>query len=409
MAGGIRNDRVRVNVTRLSPLWSSSRVVPIAAAIIIGVIAALVVNTLPVFLAVLARTLHLSDSQSGLVAFADMGGIAVGTSYCALSRLTTERLTWRWAAVVGLLILGIANLLSGLIPAFPLLLLARACAGFGSGIAMAISYAILAQGDGARDLAIFNVAQLAAGWLGIPLLGPIADRYGAGALFAVIAVLALVALLLCPVLPTRRSGDSLASTSQNERVSVRGWIAIAGVFLYFAGAGATFAHLAFMGIAWGGLPREVETNISIMMFWGVMGGVLVAVIGSRFGFRRPLYVSFAAFLLSIAALAALRPVAQFLLIGCVFGFSWNILTPYQFEAVTVIDRSNSAAMMVNAATLGGFAVGPAVAGFLATPDFLAVNLLAFFACIASLALLSLVLRLPDLGQQSSAHRRVGSD
>src|ERR1700730_6003850 len=110
MAGGIRNDRVRVNVTRLSPLWSSSRVVPIAAAIIIGVIAALVVNTLPVFLSVLARTLHLSDSQSGLVAFADMGGIAVGTSYCALSRLTTERLTWRWAAVVGLLILGIANL-----------------------------------------------------------------------------------------------------------------------------------------------------------------------------------------------------------------------------------------------------------------------------------------------------------
>jgi hypothetical protein len=65
--------------------------------------------------------------------------------------------------------------------------------------------------------------------------------------------------------------------------------------------------------------------------------------------------------------------------------------------------------MVNAATLGGFAVGPAVAGFLTTPDFLAVNLLAFFACIASLALLSLVLRLPDLGQQSSAHRRVGSD
>jgi predicted MFS family arabinose efflux permease len=272
-------------------------------------------------------------------------------------------------------------------------LLARACAGIGSGIAMAISYAILADGDGARDLAIFNVAQLAAGWLGIPLLGPIADRYGAGALFAVIAALALGAVLLCLALPARQNGDSPSSTVPNERVSVRGWIAIAGVFLYFGGAGATFAHLAFMGIAWGGLPREVETNISIMMFWGVMGGVLVAIIGSRFGYRRPLYVSSAAFLLSIAALAVLRPVSEFLLIGCVFGFSWNILTPYQFEAVTVIDRSSSAAMMVNAATLGGFAVGPAVAGFLASPDYLAVNMLAFCACAASLALLSLVLRL----------------
>jgi predicted MFS family arabinose efflux permease len=385
------------------------RVVPIAAAIIIGVVAALVVNTLPVFLSVLARTLHLSDSQSGLVAFADMGGIAVGTSYCALSRLTTQRLNWRWTAVVGLVILGIANLLSGLIPPFHLLLLARACAGIGSGIAMAISYAALAQGDGARDLAIFNVAQLAAGWLGIPLLGPIADRYGAGALFAVIAALALGAVLLCSVLPARRSGDFQSPTVQHSaKISVRGWIAITGVFLYFGGAGATFANLAFMGIAWGGIPRVVETNISIMMFWGVMGGMLVAFIGSRFGFRRPLYVSFAAFLLSIAALAALRPVSQFLLIGCVFGFSWNILTPYQFEAVTVIDRSNSAAMMVNAATLGGFAVGPAVAGFLAHPDYLAVNLLAFCACAASLALLWLVLRLPDLAQPG-LHRHNGFD
>jgi MFS transporter, DHA1 family, inner membrane transport protein len=395
MASGIRNDRLRVDVTPLP----GRRVVPVVAAIMIGVIAALVVNTLPVFLSVLARTLHLSDSQSGLVAFADMGGIALGTTYCALSRLTTERLTWRWAAVLGLLILGTANLLSGLIPGFSLLLLARACAGFGSGIAMAISYAILAQGDGARDLAIFNVAQLAAGWLGIPLLGPIADRYGAGALFVVIAVLALGAVLLCSLLPTRPGGNSPspAVQVQHAKISVRGWIAIAGVFLYFGGAGATFANLAFMGIAWGGVPREVETNISIMMFWGVLGGVLVAVIGSRFGLRRPLYVSFAVFLLSIAALTVLRPVAQFLLIGCVFGFSWNILTPYQFEAVTVIDRSSSAAMMVNAATLGGFAVGPALAGFLASPDYMAVNILAISACAVSLTLLSLVLRPQKLG------------
>jgi MFS family permease len=128
------------------------------------------------------------------------------------------------------------------------------------------------------------------------------------------------------------------------------------------------------------------------MFAAMMGGVFVAIIGSRFGLRWPLCIGFAALLLSIALLATVQPVKLFLLLGCVFGFAWNIVTPFQFEAVTVVDSSNSAAMLVNAGTLGGFAVGPAIAGFMATPDYLRVNLLALIACVLSLALLLFLLR-----------------
>jgi hypothetical protein len=95
-------------------------------------------------------------------------------------------------------------------------------------------------------------------------------------------------------------------------------------------------------------------------------------------------------------------VQHFVLLGCLFGFSWNIVTPFQFEAVTVVDNSSSAAMLVNGATLGGLAVGPAIAGFLATPDYLTVNSLAFVAVLASFILLIGVLRFFDRSRVARA-------
>jgi MFS transporter, DHA1 family, inner membrane transport protein len=365
----------------------------IVVPILIGVVAALVVNSLPVFLTVLARARGLSEGQSGLIAFADMGGIAVGTTFCALSPRVMEYLTWRWVAGIGLLLLCAANLLSIVAPGFTVLLAARALAGCGSGMAMAVTYAILAEGHGARALAVFNVAQLAGGWLGIPLLGPIAARYGAGGLFGVIGTLALGALFLCVAIPRGQRGSVPSADTPHEKLTWNGWLAIASVFLYFAGAGAIYGYLSFMGIAWGGRAGAVESGLSTIMFAAMTGGIVVSVVGSRFGFTRPMYAGFAVLFVSIVLLAAVQPVQQFVLFGCVFGFAWNIVTPYQFEAVTLIDESSSAAMLVNAATLGGLAVGPAVAGFLATPTYFRVNMLALGTCVVSLALLVCALRM----------------
>ncbi len=362
------------------------------AAISVGVVAALVVNSLPVFLTVLARARGLTESESGLVALADMGGIAIGTTVCAILPSLVQKLTWRGAAAIGLLILCMANVASANAGPIAELLADRLVAGCGSGIVMAITYAVLAQGDGARDLAIFNAVQLGGGAIGIPLLEPIASRYGAGGLFGLIAILAAGAVLLCHPLPRGRGDHGADATAGQARPSAAGWIAISSVLIYFAGAGAIYAYLSFMGVAWGGKPAEVEFGLSRVLFAAMLGGVAVSIVGARFGIRRSLYVGFAALLLTIACLALVKPVQHFVLLGCLFGFSWNIVTPFQFEAVTVVDSSSSAAMLVNAATLGGLAVGPAIAGFLVTPDYLTVNSLAFVVVLASFILLMGALR-----------------
>jgi predicted MFS family arabinose efflux permease len=357
--------------------------------IVLGAIAALSVNTLPVLLTVLARTLSLDESQSGLVAFAEMGGIACGTIGCALLARLVARLTWRWTTALGLALLIAANLMCTQITDFNLLLLARSVAGIGSGLVLAVTYASLAARGGARALAIFNIMQLGCGWLGMPYLGPIAEHYGAAGLFILFAGIAFAALLCSPFLPAR--SDEAFTPTAGGAVSTPGWLAILSALLYFAGVGAIYAYAAFMGVAWGGAQATVESQVATMMFAGMLGGLVVALAGSRFGLKGPLCGAYLLLLAAMVLLAVTKPVAGFLPVICLFGFAWNIVTPYQFEAVTAVDSSSSAAMLVNASTLGGLALGPAVAASFVTGTYLQVNILAVAGVLGSFLLLLVAL------------------
>ena len=78
-----------------------------------------------------------------------------------------------------------------------------------------------------------------------------------------------------------------------------------------------------------------------------------------------------------------------------FGFSYNFLTPYQFEVVTRVDESSSAAMLVSAGIMGGIAIGPAIAGFIVTSDYVWVNGMSFALTLIALALIVGALRLHE--------------
>ena len=367
----------------------------IAAAILLGALCALVVNTLPVFLTVLGRTLSLDEVQVGYVALADMGGIAAGTILCAMAPVALHRLGWRTVAIAGIVVLIAGNVLASQAQSYSALIAARAIAGSGAGVAMAIVYAVLASGtNDARNLALFNVAQLGSGAIGVQFLGTIAGEWGAGGLFLLIAAISVGGLVLCLALPrTAPDGSPTdAAAIESRGISGPGWLAILSALLYFAGAGAIFGFLAYMGIAWGGSAPDVESGLSMVLVAGMVGGLVSAFIGSRYHFVRPLIVGYAVLLVAIVLLMIVKPVAGFVLLASLFGFGWNILTPFQFAAVTHADSSNSAAMLVNACTLGGIAIGPAIAGNFVTADFAVVNLGSLIACALSLGLLALALK-----------------
>ena len=368
----------------------------VVIAIMIGVACAMVSNTLPAFLAVLAKTRGLSESQVGWAAMADMGGLTIGMLGCALLPALVQRLNWRRSMWLGLGLVILTNLLSIIVTDFEPYLAVRILAGAGAGIVIAIIYAVLAEGEGARSLALFNVGQLACAGLATPFFTSLSDQHGIGILFAIVAGLAALSLLLTGKIPSKSAADYNAqegSAPSSEKVSSEGWLAVISVFLFFIGVGSVFAFLSFMGMAWGGEPLAVEGAVGKVLFAGMSGAAVVAIVGSRFGYLRPMTIGYSLFLAALLMFIMFKPLVAFLAIGGLFYFAVNVTMTYQFEAVTKIDSSSSAAMLVSAATLGGVAIGPAIAGYLVTGDYVLVNIFGFVAAAASLALMLLALQL----------------
>nr|WP_087575064.1 MFS transporter [Sphingomonas sp. CDS-1] len=360
----------------------------IFAAILVGVIANTVSITLPVFLTALARSRGLSETQSGLFAMAELGGVAIGSIACVLFVGAVKRLNWRGTAMLGLCVLIVANLLMALPMNFALLFIFASFAGVGAGLVNAVLYAVLAECDGASSVAAFYATQLGFGAVAVPLLSAIADHLGGEGLFLTLAVLGVVAFLPTRLFPphglAERHGGS--GPIQSEKISSLGWTAILGLFVFFVGSGAVFSFLAYMGIGWGGDSARVEDAVSIIMLLAMFGALLVAAIGSRFGYVWPMSLGVGGTLVAIGLFIVATPVAFFLSLGALFYVSANIAAPYMFDALTDVDRSSSAAMMTGAAQLGGVAIGPAIAGYLVTSDYRWVNGFALGFCALALCL-----------------------
>jgi len=367
----------------------------VIAAVVIGSVGNLIPNALPVYLVSLSQSRQLTEAQAGFCGMADAGGIAIGSIGCALLPALVKRLNWRRTVLFGLIIMILANLLTIATASFGELIAARILAGIGAGMAVAIVYAFLAEGDAARQLGIFTVAQLGTGWLGVTLLGGVTDKYGATGLFSVLSLVGLVALslaFLMPVMSSRRTVAVSPGRASFGRVSGLGWLGVASVALFYTAVVAIYAYLEYMGVAWGVKPEAAASGVANLLFAGMVGGGLAAIVGSRFGFIKPLVVGFGGLILSAALFMLLKPLGGFLPVAILFGFCFSYVLNYHFEAVVTVDPTSSTAMLVNVAALLGFTAGPAMGGYLSTPNFGLVNGVSMALLVLALIVILFALR-----------------
>ncbi len=381
--------------------------IQIIAAIGVGTVASMAANMVPALIATVAQLRGLSESQAGLTAMADNGGYAVGMVGCALLPALVQRLGWRKTTASGLALLIIANLASVVAVSLAPYLIARALAGIGAGIAMSIGFAVFGESkDSARAMASFNVVGLGVPAVGIPYVSVVASQYGLGKLFGIFAGLGALGLLLVPLLPRMSLREAVVEEAHaghvSERITAVGWLAISSALFYSIAMMGVYAYLEFMGSSWGNTQETVEHGVSSTMYASMAAALLASVIGSHFGFLKPLLAGFAGLCVAIAMFLVLKPVAAFLAVCVLFGFSTQLIVPYQFEAVTRVDPSSSAAMMVNAVLMGGLAAGPAIAGYFVTPDYRVVNGMALGGMALSVALMLLALRRHSRAPTSSA-------
>ena len=363
----------------------------VLAAVFIGSVGNLIPNAIPAYLVAISNIRRLNESQAGLVGMADAAGIAIGSIGCALLPTVVRRLNWRRTVALGLAIMVLANVMTIAAATLPGLIISRMLAGLGCGMAVAIVYAMLAEGDAARNLGIFTVAQLATGWIGVMLIGQISDRFGAVGLFGALSVIGLLALSMAALVPVKSLRRTIAENLGRPalgRISGLGWLGILSVALFFSGVVATYSYLVYMGEAWGVKSAVAENGAAVMLFSGMIGGAAAAVMGSRFGFMKPLIGGFVGLILAAALFTILTPVNAFIPIVVLFGFCFSFVVNYQFEAVVTVDPTSSTAMFVNVAALVGFTTGPAIGGYLATADYRLVS--GFSLILIALALVTII-------------------
>jgi cytochrome P450/predicted MFS family arabinose efflux permease len=342
----------------------------------IGSIGMALPNAIPAYLAALGVVRQLSEGQTGLVGLADIGGITIGSFGCAALPTLVKRVNWRRTIQIGLLLALVANTLSIFATSLPELLMLRPIAGLGCGIAMAVVYAVMAEGDAARNLGVFTVAQLGLGWLAVLAIGAVTSSFGARGLFGLTTASILLALAVTGLVPRATARRSLALTSGTpsaSRVSSLGWVGIGSVALFYCGVVAVYSYIVYMGTAWGVSQAEAESSAAYVLFAGMFGGGAAAIMGSRFGFEKPMIIGFVGLLAATALFFLSTPVHGFIPIAMLFGFCFSYVLNYQFEAVVTVDPTSSTAMFVNVAALVGFSAGPAIGGALATADFRLVN------------------------------------
>ncbi|MBT4519000.1 MAG: MFS transporter [Halieaceae bacterium] len=283
-------------------------------------------------------------------------------------------------ALVGILVLFLANAVSGFTESFEVLRGARLFAGLAGGMLSAAGTASAASSaNPQRMFAIVTVC-----WGVLSAVQPIWMPYftvpfGASGGYYLMAALALLLSPFCrwlvPPKPSELAPQSVDLESLSlldritERLGVRGapharfaLIAMLGLFLYEVGQGAVMVFLEQFGLNTGMEAYRVGQVIGFGNIAALSGGAVAAWMGIRYGYLWPIVLGIAANGLFAGVLALVDEPISFAMSNFFWTASYNFLVPYMLGVMSEMDEKGRWAVAADAAWWFGSAPGAAVGG-----------------------------------------------
>jgi predicted MFS family arabinose efflux permease len=281
--------------------------------------------------------------------------------------------------------------------AFVPLLVARAVAGVGAGLAGAAANAAAA---GTRDPdRLFATAVLLDGLLAafaLALMGRVVSLAGAAGAFAMLGAVALVAAPLLRWLPDPAPPHEHEAARARHRG--RAALALVALFVDAVGQGAVWSFNERIGHALGLSTQEAGAVLGGVTLVGLAGAAFAVWLGTRSGRTVPLVTSLVGVALSTLVLVTTDDRVVFVLADAAWALCFYFSTPYLLGTLAALDprgRWNAAGAGVAAI---GAAVGPVVAGALvARASYEALGGLVIGCGAVSIALLLPVLLFLDRG------------
>lgn len=329
------------------------------AAVVFTVMAVAVLAALPLMVGALIERLGFNEEQAGWIAAADMLGASVSA---LVASLILARSHWQTMLWIGVYLLTIADVLSGLTHNFAMLFSCRIGGGLGEGLLLAIGNAGIAETRNPDRLFGFSTAaQLAFGAVALFLIPWMLNGYGLRGVFWSLAGLAGLAGALIRYMPSGARAKALPASPKAPGLAGQSVLGLAGTLTYFIAQGAVWAYLERMGSSQHIESAAVGRALAISSIAGLAGASASSWLDIRIGRLRPLLITTLCTVVSLEALNRHISFLVFTAAASLFNFAWNASVPFQFGALAHIDSSRRTVALGGAVVFAGLTIGPALA------------------------------------------------
>jgi len=359
-------------------------------AILTGVLLSnLSIFSAPFYIGALIDGLGFNEIQAGLVNTFEIGAVAAVTLVCANY---VSRISLRYLALAGALIILLANLITLVIDGYLPMLFIRTLAGTGAGLCLAASSALLGRmKDPDRVMGIVLVCNTLTLILLLSIMGYAKQQWMFG---GVIGLLTIVLLLMIPLMlfiPARpvAAHKVEATDSYMDIHRTLGLLGIGLLIVFCLVEGGVLSFSERVATSLGISETDIGKLLALAYAAGLAGASLVALLGDRIPRIFPIFTGIT--LMGIASLVVYQTQSNLLfsIFLCSFTFGFFIAFPYLIGACARLDPHGYWAARASGANLLGVAFAPFMAGtIVSTASYQALGLLCF-----GLALICLMLAL----------------
>jgi len=346
----------------------------VIAALVVSAIGALFYNVLPLYLGTAQDYRDLDNRAIGFLSSSFFAGFNLVT---ISAFFWIRRLSWSAIVAVATPLAALSLYAGTLFDSYAALLLATAIAGGAFAALYGVGTTIL--GDTSNPARWYGVKIAAEAFPGVVLLLVLPStaiaRWGFdGAIIGIIVVLIFLSPFLFWIPAAGSKGDQHLAESQSSLRAPQSpyiWMTLAAVLLFFSGASAMWAFVERIAARGGFDPSSVGVLLSVTLIFAVLGSLLAAAIGGRYGNARPFVAGAALFLLSLLLLNAPDTFTDYAIGACVLTFSIGFLLPVAVTEVAELDHDGRFIVLSVPAIGIGAMTGPGIAGTLAqSGDFL---------------------------------------
>ncbi len=375
----------------------------IIAIIVIAVIGPCMFIVQPAYVQGLVEYMGYSDEQAGLIASAEMFGVAstaIGINF------VLNRFNWRVLIGIFLILAGVGNFLSLLMTDANSLMIMRFITGLGSGGIMVFSFTMMGITQRAdRNMGYILVAVLGYGALGLLVMPTAFSWVGVEGVLMFFGLFCLSGLFFVSNLPcSHQAHDELADRGKTYPRSTK-LITLSGVLFYNVAIGLVWVYMFVLGVEAGIAEQTVANGLTASQFCGVLGASMAVFFEGRYGRLLPLTIGILGGAVGIALLLGVPSAIGFIVAVCLFNGLWNLTMPYLMALLSDFDSKGRMVTFGVTLQFVGYAIGPALAALLLdVGGFDLINSLAI-----GLFVVAVVLLIPGIrAQKSSACDAVGA-